>query len=223
VAFVYCWSDHLTGKLYIGAHKGSVDDGYICSSKSMLAEYAQRPLDFERRVLRDDLSWEQARKLETGVLNELNAAKHPSFYNQTNGHVRDYDFKGASEERRRAKISAACKGRPGTNTGKKINDATRLKISERLKAIGHGYRPLTEATKEKIRQAKLGSKPLEETIRKISESNLGKKRTEESKEKMRKPKSEETRRRMSEAAKRRPPMSEETKQKIRDTLLGKYN
>ena len=32
-AFVYCWTDHKTNKLYVGVHKGSINDGYICSSK----------------------------------------------------------------------------------------------------------------------------------------------------------------------------------------------
>lgn len=32
-AFVYCWSNIETGRKYIGYHKGSVDDGYVSSSK----------------------------------------------------------------------------------------------------------------------------------------------------------------------------------------------
>lgn len=35
-SFVYCWTDHKRSKLYIGYHKGSPDDGYVCSSKRML-------------------------------------------------------------------------------------------------------------------------------------------------------------------------------------------
>jgi hypothetical protein len=33
-AFVYRWTNLSSGKYYIGYHKGSEDDGYICSSKS---------------------------------------------------------------------------------------------------------------------------------------------------------------------------------------------
>jgi hypothetical protein len=31
-SFVYCWTDHKTGMLYVGSHKGTIDDGYVCSS-----------------------------------------------------------------------------------------------------------------------------------------------------------------------------------------------
>jgi hypothetical protein len=37
-AFVYCWTDKITNKLYVGSHKGSPDDGYVCSGKYMLEE-----------------------------------------------------------------------------------------------------------------------------------------------------------------------------------------
>lgn len=50
-AFVYSWSDHKTAKIYVGVHKGSPDDGYICSSKPMKSEYIQRPEDFTRQII----------------------------------------------------------------------------------------------------------------------------------------------------------------------------
>jgi hypothetical protein len=50
-AFVYKWTDNLTNKIYIGYHKGNVDDGYICSSKYMMPEYIKRPNDFVREIL----------------------------------------------------------------------------------------------------------------------------------------------------------------------------
>lgn len=55
-AFVYCWTDKATNKLYIGSQKGSTDDGYICSSKYMLKEFYERPDDFSRQIIADDLS-----------------------------------------------------------------------------------------------------------------------------------------------------------------------
>lgn len=33
-AFVYCWYNEENKKKYIGYHKGNIDDGYVCSSKS---------------------------------------------------------------------------------------------------------------------------------------------------------------------------------------------
>lgn len=50
-SFTYCWSDKLTGKVYVGVHKGRVDDGYICSSEYMLEAYVERPEDFIREIL----------------------------------------------------------------------------------------------------------------------------------------------------------------------------
>jgi hypothetical protein len=38
-SFVYCWSDQKTAKVYVGMHKGTVNDGYICSSKHMLKAF----------------------------------------------------------------------------------------------------------------------------------------------------------------------------------------
>ena len=50
-SFVYCWTDHKTQKLYVGSHKGNLDDGYVCSSKYMLQEYKVRPHDFTRQII----------------------------------------------------------------------------------------------------------------------------------------------------------------------------
>lgn len=50
-AFVYIWRDKVGPRFYIGKHKGTVDDGYVCSSKFMLPEYQERPQDFSRRIL----------------------------------------------------------------------------------------------------------------------------------------------------------------------------
>lgn len=50
-AFVYCWTDHVTLLVYVGYHKGSVHDGYVCSSHSMLLEFKARPADFTREIL----------------------------------------------------------------------------------------------------------------------------------------------------------------------------
>ena len=65
-AFVYCWTDHKTEKLYVGSRKGSTDDGYICSSKLMLEEYAKRPADFTRQIVAEG-KYDDIRKLESYV------------------------------------------------------------------------------------------------------------------------------------------------------------
>lgn len=49
--FVYIWRDRKHKRYYIGAHWGTEDDGYICSSKWMLKAYKIRSQDFKRRIL----------------------------------------------------------------------------------------------------------------------------------------------------------------------------
>jgi hypothetical protein len=82
-AFVYCWTDTKTNKLYVGSHKGTVDDGYISSSKYMLTEYKQRKEDFVRQIIAFGTDKEM-RVFESKILNAVNAAKDPLFYNKHN-------------------------------------------------------------------------------------------------------------------------------------------
>ena len=92
------------------------------------------------------------------------------------------------------------------------------KSEQHKKRIGEAHigRKLSEESKEKIRQARLGKKngPMsEERKRKISEAKLGKK-----------PMTEEGRKKLSEfrkSTKGKSKMSEETKQKIAASKLGK--
>lgn len=49
--FVYLWLDKKHNKFYVGSHWGTEDDGYICSSKTMLKAHKRRPQDFKRRIL----------------------------------------------------------------------------------------------------------------------------------------------------------------------------
>lgn len=56
--FVYLWYDRKRKMYYIGCHWGTVDDGYICSSKRMRDAYRRRTLDFKRRILKRNISKE---------------------------------------------------------------------------------------------------------------------------------------------------------------------
>lgn len=89
----------------------------------------------------------------------------------------------------------------------------------------------SEETKQKISEANKGLKRSEETKQKMSESRMGKKISEETKEKMRKPKSEEAKKHISEThadiSGKNNPMygkkhTEETKQKIREIRTGTF-
>lgn len=83
-AFAYCWTDHLTNKLYVGWHKGQPDDGYVCSSKYMKEQYLKRANDFTRQIIAIGSS-KDITKLETAILQSVDAKNDSQFYNLHNG------------------------------------------------------------------------------------------------------------------------------------------
>lgn len=53
--FVYIWRDRKHNRFYVGCRFGNIEDGYICSSRWMLASYKRRPHDFTRRILKSNI------------------------------------------------------------------------------------------------------------------------------------------------------------------------
>lgn len=70
-AFLYCWTDNKSNMLYIGAHKGSPNDGYVCSSKLMLEQYNIRSKDFSRQIIAEGTA-KDIFNLENIILRKLN-------------------------------------------------------------------------------------------------------------------------------------------------------
>src|SRR5688572_18739869 len=99
-AFLYCWTDTKTNKLYVGVHKGSEQDGYICSSKLMMNEYRNRPDDFIREVVANG-SYNDVRSLERAILKSVDAARNPEFYNRHNADSKFYNLKHSEETKRK--------------------------------------------------------------------------------------------------------------------------
>lgn len=157
-AFLYCWTDKLTNMLYLGAHKGAETDGYVCSSKLMLAEYQKRPENFSRQIIARG-SWEDIISLETAMLRSVDAAKNENFYNKNNN---DWPVK------KNLKHTALTKKKIGEAQKKsreakprKHTDETKRKMSESMKGKKHKPyygRPVKEATKQKIRESLTGRK-----------------------------------------------------------------
>lgn len=117
-AFLYCWTDSLTGKLYVGKHKGNIDDGYISSSKYLMEEYRKRPECFSRRIIavgtHDDII-----RLETSILKAENAAKSDVYYNMHNNNGPGSKFLSTYHtEETKKRISERCKGRPRSQAHK---------------------------------------------------------------------------------------------------------
>ena len=104
-AFVYCWTDHKTNKLYIGSHKGTQDDGYICSSKLMLQEYNKRSHDFTRQIIAEE-TYSDIRMMEYKILESVDAKNNTDFYNKHNGSG-DFYHDMLTEEHK-AKIKKTC-------------------------------------------------------------------------------------------------------------------
>lgn len=155
-AFVYCWTDHKTNKLYIGSHKGSLDDGYVCSSKTVMEQYKNRPSDFTRQIIAEG-TINDIRMLECKILKSLNAAKDDQFYNKHNGDGK-FICLGHSEKTRK-KMSR-------THKEKIIPSEQREKMR-----LWHVGRKRSEETRRKMRdnntKSWLGKTHLEDTKNKM--------------------------------------------------------
>ena len=164
-AFVYCWTDKTTNKLYVGSHKGSADDGYICSSKYMMEEYNKRPQDFSRQIIAEG-KFENIRKLESAILKSVNAALDEQFYNKSNNDGNFYFEGWKSEnitEEHRKNMSIAAKKRL-------VNGITK-EHAEKLHAGRRASKNSPEHAAAVI-ASRVGSKHSEEAKKKISEKKI---------------------------------------------------
>jgi len=82
-AFVYLWINKDDDTKYIGMHTGKPDDGYICSSDSLLSKYSECPTRFIRTILAYGSSSEML-ELETMLIMQLKATKSPLYMNLSN-------------------------------------------------------------------------------------------------------------------------------------------
>ncbi len=150
--FVYIWYDKKHKRYYVGCHWGTIDDGYICSSRWMRKSYNRRQYDFKRRIIKSNLSREQMYIEEQRYLDMMKPEeKKIRYYNiQTNNgnlwHKYPDSVKTIGQ-----KISHSKKGK----SNGPCSPEKAAKISSAKKAKN---RKFTEEHKEKLRQAKLGKK-----------------------------------------------------------------
>jgi len=163
-SFVYIWTDLLTSKRYIGYHKGTPDDGYVCSSKPMLTEYNMRPQDFTREIVAQG-SQPEMHTFEQDLIKSTNAHKDPGYYNQSLATGPFYQ-RGPITPETRSKMSVAKKGKKGYP----VSPETRAKISVAKKGT-----LLTPETRAKISVANKGTLLTPETRAKMSAAKKGKK------------------------------------------------
>ena len=189
-SFVYKWIHLPTGKWYIGSRtaKGChPEDGYISSSQLIKPLIKQNPTEWKREIIKTG-SPDEMIKLETTLLESLDAKSNLMSFNQHNGDGKFTRTGVVVSEETRKKQSESIKkvhpnrGKPSPNRGKIASEETRKKQSE--SKLGKKRKPFTEQTRDKIRQAKLGSNnpsygktPSEVTREKLRQANQGKKET----------------------------------------------
>ena len=160
--FTYCWSDHLHAKVYVGVHLGDLDDGYVCSSKSMLAEYKARPQDYTREILFSG-PFAMCAQFEKSLIAGLFKQSKDTFYNRSNGlkilfddairdKIRQKALGRKMPKGQREKMMAGMAGRPGPRTGVVLSAETRQKISDAKKGCAGPNlgRKMSEETKAKM-------------------------------------------------------------------------
>ena len=166
-AFVYCWTDHLKQKLYVGWHKGSLTDGYICSSKPMLEQYSIRPEDFTRQIISSG-TCKHMINFEKVILNNVNAKASSSFYNMHNGDGLFHLASHTEETKQKIREKALGRSRPDVSLRNKTNNCMndpiirarmRANLPDRKGANNSRFGVIvSEETKLKISIAHLGVK-----------------------------------------------------------------
>lgn len=158
-SFVYKWIHLPTGKWYIGSRtaKGChPQDGYISSSQLIKPLIKQNPTEWKREVIKTG-SPEEMIKLETTLLESLDAKHNPMSFNQHNSDGKFTRTGVVVSEDTRKKQSESIKkvhpnrGKPSPNRGKVASEDTRKKQSE--SKLGKKRKPFTEQTIEKMKIA----------------------------------------------------------------------
>ena len=192
--FIYIWFDRENKRFYIGRHWGTETDGYVCSSNAMRDAHRRRPNDFKRRIVSriyttvEDLVIEEQRWLD--MIKPIECGK--KYYNKTlkssTPSTRGYKHSQETIE----KIKNSNKGKKRTEeTKEKIREANKKQFENtdqreiRIKKTkelwsddkyrqrqieshkGKSTGPLSDDTKEKIRQKMFGRKFSMENIEKM--------------------------------------------------------
>ena len=183
--FIYIWFDRKRKMFYIGCHWGTLDDGYICSSKWMRDAYRYRPKDFKRRIIQKNIKRENLLAEEYKWLQYIKPEDIGNrYYNLHTKHFGHWSNIEGSNFTVRQKLSEASKKlhqdpaykekflegrkkmppqtpdqiakRAKSNTGKKRTEETKQKISQSHQGKVMG--PLSDDHKQKLSEALKGEK-----------------------------------------------------------------
>ena len=105
-SFVYRWANITLNKIYIGWHKGTEDDGYVCSSASeqFWADYNNPAYKWQREILFKG-TMPDCQLLESQLLNSVDITSE-SIYNNRNNLM----FNLNDEVRAKLKVAALKRG-----------------------------------------------------------------------------------------------------------------
>ena len=138
-AFVYCWTDHFKNMLYVGVHKGTVNDGYVCSSKIMLKEYKDRPQDFTRQIIAFGI-YEDMYKFESKILQTERVIDNPHYYNinMNNGYYRNKGATLSEEHKENIRKAKEKIIHPMLNKHHSIESRLKMSVSRKKYMEEHG-------------------------------------------------------------------------------------
>ncbi|CAB4123085.1 grpIintron_endo, group I intron endonuclease [uncultured Caudovirales phage] len=151
IPFIYKWTELSTGMWYIGSHykKGChPNDGYICSSKTVLPLIQQAPENWMREILEVCENPTITMLRESDILTALRAREDPMSYNKTNADGK-FCRVGPHSEETKQKMRTNHKdvsgennpmfGKPGGMKGKHHSPESKKKTS--LALAGRSVRP----------------------------------------------------------------------------------
>lgn len=162
---VYCHVNKINGKRYVGITKQNPETRWQSGNGYNNSEYFWRAIkkygwkNFEHKILYENLTKEEAEKIEIQLIAEWETTNRAKGYNIANGgnHV------GCVSEETKKKIS---KGHKGIATELHRTEKTKKKISERLKGIKR-----SDETKKKMSDFAKGRGMSELTRRRFIEAN----------------------------------------------------
>ena len=164
--FVYIWYDRKHKRFYIGSHWGTIEDGYICSSRWMHKAKRRRPDDFKRRII--EVVGSDRKELYIREQYWLSMIKDEEIrhkYYNLNKFVKDPWYQHPDKRLTIGqKISKSKKGKSPNNDPQMLIERGK-KISAKMSG-----RTFSAEHKEKLRQAKLGKKQTEQQKSRRSES-----------------------------------------------------
>lgn len=160
---VYCHINKINGKKYVGITKQKPETRWHSGNGYNNSEYFWRAIkkygwkNFEHKILFENLTKEEAEKIEVQLIAEWKTTNRSYGYNIANGgnHI------GSISEETKKKISKKHKGIPTHNmtkevrdriskkmTGRKLSDSTKRKMSDYAKSRG-----MNEIIKQRFAEA----------------------------------------------------------------------